>query len=155
MKKNNEWRPGCTPDERPGIEPEIIEPEVVEPEVVEPEVVEPEVIEPEVVERENARQRFSRRGGFRPFPLSAAKLEALVKRIDVVGPRQLGAFYPILLHRECALLLPRPVYGFDDVAFDILLATWSQNAGFFNCAAIGNVLAYYANAKERMNHADR
>ena len=82
--------------------------------------------------------------GEAPFPLSASKLERLVRRCDFWGPRQLGLFYPALLRKECALLLPRPVYGFEDWGFSNMFNTWVLSPDFFRCTAIGAVLAYYA-----------
>ena len=82
------------------------------------------------------------------FPLTAAKLEVLVRRFDVTGPMRLGALYPARLHEECALLLPQPVYGFDDRRFFEMLTTWHRNSMFFKCRAIGDVLAYLEMARQ-------
>ena len=108
-------------------------------------VIEPEVIEPEVVASGSrlSRDHESHRDcGQSPFPLTSVKLASLVQRFDVLGPMQLGAFYPAILRGECSLLLPQPVYGFNDRRFASLLVTWNRNFMFFRCRAIGEVLAY-------------
>lgn len=117
-----------------------------------------EYVEAEVVEdspfsaREERNERGERRSIERcfknmfweaPFPLSASKLERLVRRRDFWGPRQLGVFYPALLRKECSLLLPRTVYGFEDLGFAEMYNTWVLNPDFFQCTAIGTVLACY------------
>ena len=119
--------------------------------VIEPEVIEAEVVETDDAEKERQESRrhagwkteFQRWFGVPPFPLTAAKLKLIVRHIDRIGPMQLGAFFPIRLHEECALLLPHPIYGFDDWRFADLLATWNRNYMFFKCRAIEVVLAYY------------
>ena len=96
----------------------------------------PEIIEPEIVEPGDRALKL-------PFPLTAEKLEAIVRRNDAAGPIQLGVFYTAILRKECALLLPRPVWGFDDPALTVLLDTWNSNFMFFKCRAIGDVLVRY------------
>ena len=102
--------------------------------------------EPEIIESGDRSQRS-------PFPLTAAKLEAAVRRGDTTGPMALGPLYSSLLRKECALLLPRPVMGIDDPAFTELRDTWNRNFSFFRCRAIGDVLARYETM--RWNNADR
>ena len=96
--------------------------------------------------------RFRQRFGESPFPLTADKLMRFC-RYDYVGQWQLGAFYPAVLAKECALLLPRPVWGCDDPALTVLLDTWNCNFLFFRCRAIGDVLACYE--MMRWRNADR
>ncbi|MBE6370592.1 MAG: hypothetical protein E7055_00775 [Lentisphaerae bacterium] len=118
-------------------------------------VIEPEIIEPEVVASGSrlSRDHESHRDfGQSPFPLTSVKLASLVQRFDVLGPMQLGAFYPAILRGECSLLLPQPVYGFNDWRFFALLSTWNWNFTFFKCRAIGEVLALYETM--RCNNAD-
>ena len=102
--------------------------------------------EPEIIESGDRSQ-------WSLFPLTAAKLEAAVRRSDTAGPMSLGPFYPSLLRKECALLLPWPVIGIDDPALTVLLDTWNRNFSFFRCRAIGDVLARYETM--RWNNADR
>lgn len=108
--------------------------------------IEPEIVEPEVVESDPSPSWVP---GFHPdseqlpFPLTPEKLARLVQQFDVCGPMQLGVFYLAILRKECSLLLPQPVYGFNDGRFATLLATWNQNFIFFKCRAIGEVLAWY------------
>ena len=129
---------------------------VIEPEIIEPEIIEPEVVETDDVEKEGQGSRrpatweteFQRWFGMPPFPLTAEKLAGLVRWIDARGPMQLGAFYPATLRKECGLLLPQPIYGVDDWRFSDLLTTWNWNYAFFKCRAIGDVLAYFAMARQ-------
>lgn len=117
--------------------------------VVEPEIVDAEVVDAEVVEKKGQGSRrpvtwqseFQQGFGVPPFPLSANKLAYLVRRVDWEGPQFMGPFYQARLHEECALLLPQPVYGFDDWRFFEMLATWHRNSMFFKCRAIGDLLA--------------
>ena len=121
-----------------------------------------QVVEPEIVESSSCsfRDHESHWDFGQPLlPLTSAKLEAIVRRFDVTGPMQLGAFYPARLHEECALLLPQPIFGFDDRRFFEMLATWHRNSMFFKCRAIGDVLAYLEMARRnyetmRRNDAD-
>jgi len=121
-------------------------------------VIEPEIIEPEVVEsgsRLSRDREFHRDFGQSPFPLTSEKLASIVQRFDVLGLMQLGAFYPAILRGECSLLLPQPVYGFDDWRFADLLTTWNRNFMFFRCRAIGEVLAYLEMMRlNEVNNAD-
>ena len=126
-----------------------------------PPVTEPEIIEPEIVESgyDSPRVGESRQCLGRSPMLTAAKLEAIVRRIDETGPMQLGAFYQARLKEECSLLLPQPIYGFDDWRFADLLATWNRNFLFFQCRGIGEVLACLEMARQnyetmRRNDAD-
>lgn|GEM_PF-6180414 len=146
MMEKRELKPGGVPwrsgDDQPIIEPEIIEPEIVES------------------SSRSSRDRESNRDfGQSPFPLTSAKLEAIVRRIDETGQMQLGAFYQARLKEECSLLLPQPIYGFDDWRFADLLATWNRNFLFFQCRGIGEVLACLEMARQnyetmRRNDAD-
>ena len=113
-------------------------------------VVVPEIVDREVVESgsDSPWVGESRQDLGRSPLLTAAKLEAIVRRFDVTGPMRLGAFYQERLHEECALLLPQPVYGFDDWRFFEMLATWHRNSMFFKCRAIGDVLAYLEMARQ-------
>lgn len=143
MTEKKELKPGNVPW-RKGDDQPIIEPEVVKVEVVETDDVEKE-------KRQGSRTcetEFQRWFGMPPFPLTAAKLKIIVLRIDRIGPIQLGAFYPVRLHEECALLLRHPIYGFDDRRFADLLTTWNQNFSYFKCRTIGEVLAYFAMARQ-------
>ncbi|MBR4665000.1 MAG: hypothetical protein IKO93_14105 [Lentisphaeria bacterium] len=149
MLQQNQNRPdhGIHEDHEPGI---------VKSEIIEPEIIEPEIVETDDVEKEGQESRrpagwkteFQRWFGMPPFPLTAAKLKIIVLRIDRIGPIQLGAFYPVRLHEECALLLRHPIYGFDDRRFADLLTTWNQNFSYFKCRTIGEVLAYFAMARQ-------
>ena len=140
MTEKEKLVPGCVSQRRGDDQP-----------VTEPEIVEAEVVETDDVEKEGQESRrsagwtteFQRWFGVPPFPLTAVKLKLIVRRIDRIGPMQLGAFYPVRLHEECALLLPHPIYGFDDWRFADLLATWNRNFMFFQCRAIGEVLACF------------
>ena len=114
-------------------------------------VVEPEIVEAEVVGSGSNSSRVRESGRVfepSPFPLTSGKLEASVRRFDEIGPMRLGAFYAARLHEECALLLPQPVYGFDDPRFFEMLITWNRNSFYFKCRAIGDVLAYLAMARQ-------
>ena len=146
MTEKKELQPGNYPwrkdDDQPVIEPEVVKAEVVETDDVEKE------------KRQGSRRpvtwktEFQRWFGVPPFPLTAVKLKLIVRRIDRIGPMQLGAFYPVRLHEECALLLPHPIYGFDDWRFADLLVTWNRNFMFFKCRAIGEVLACFEMARQ-------
>ena len=114
------------------------------------------VIEPEIIESSShlSRDNESRQDfGQSPFPLTPKKLARLVQQFDVWGPMQLGVFYLAILRKECSLLLPQPVYGFNDGRFATLLATWNRNFMFFRCRAIGDVLAYLE--IERQNEVEK
>lgn len=145
MMEKEKLVPGVVP-RREGDDQPVIEPEIVEAEVVETDDIGKE-------EQESRRSagwetEFQRWFGVPPFPLTAVKLKLIVRRIDRIGPMQLGAFYPVRLHEECALLLPHPIYGFDDWKFADLLVTWNRNFMFFKCRAIGEVLACFEMARQ-------
>ena len=131
--------------------------------VIEPEIIEPEIVETDDAEKEGQESRrpagwkteFQRWFGVPPFPLTEEKLAGLVRRVDWEGPQLFGAFYPAILRGECSLLLPQPVYGFDDWRFADLLTTWNRNFMFFRCRAIGEVLAYLEMMRQNeVNNAD-
>ena len=86
---------------------------------------------------------FQQRFRVSPFPLTAGKLEAIVRAIDWEGPQLLGFFYPAELYKECGILIPYPILHFADVGFQRMLATWHYNFQYFQCRAIGTVLGYY------------
>lgn len=136
MTENEELEPGKktwqTGDDQPVIEPEIVEQEISK----------------EKHGEMSLEKQFQHLIGGPPFPLTAAKLEHIVQRFDILGPMQLGAFYPVRLHKECALLLPHPIYGFDDWRFADLLSTWNRNFMFFKCRALGEVLACFEMAQQ-------
>lgn len=120
------------------------------------------VIEPEVVETWNVKNsrgvswetEFRRCFfGIPPFPLTADKLVRLARCFDYAVPMSLAAFYPALLRKECRLLLRRPVYGFHDWAFALMLETWARNTGFFRCSAIGNILKIYRRGSYEASNA--
>ena len=86
---------------------------------------------------------FQQRFHVSPFPLTAEKLEIIVRAIDWEGPQHLGFFYPVELRKECGILIPYPILHFADVGFQRMLATWNCNSCFFKCQAIGTVLNFY------------
>ena len=145
MTEKKELVPGESPWQKGNDQP-----------VIEPEIIEPEIVETDDAEKEGQESRrpagwkteFQRWFGVPPFPLTEEKLAGLVQRFDVWGPMQLGAFYPATLRKECGLLLPQPIYGVDDWRFSDLLTTWNWNYAFFKCRAIGDVLAYFAMARQ-------
>lgn len=115
-----------------------------------------EIIEPEIVDAvpipsaSSSEQKsdslilsFQQRFHVSPFPLTAEKLEIIVRAIDWEGPQHLGFFYPVELRKECGILIPYPILHFADVGFQRMLATWHYNFQFFQCRAIGTVLDFY------------
>ena len=115
-----------------------------------------EIIEPEIVDAvpipsaSSSEQKndslilsFQQRFHVSPFPLTAEKLEIIVRAIDWEGPQYLGFFYPVELRKECGILIPYPILYFADVGFQRMLATWNCNSCFFKCQAIGTVLNFY------------
>lgn len=115
-----------------------------------------EIIEPEIVDAvpipsaSSSEQKndslilsFQQRFHVSPFPLTAEKLEIIVRAIDWEGPQHLGFFYPVELRKECGILIPYPILHFADVGFQRMLATWNCNSCFFKCQAIGTVLNFY------------
>ena len=129
-----------------------------------PPIIEPEIVEEEVVETGNSKNRrdVSWETEFRrcffgtpPFPLTPDKLARLARCFDYAVPMSLAVFYPTLLRKECRLLLPRPVYGFHDGAFALMLETWARNTGFFRCSAIGNILKIYRRGSYEASNAEK
>lgn len=119
-------------------------------------VLKEEIIEPEIVDAvpipsaSSSEQKndslilsFQQRFHVSPFPLTAEKLEIIVRSIDWEGPQLLGFFYLAELHKECGILIPYPILHFADVGFQRMLATWHYNFQFFQCRAIGTVLDFY------------
>ncbi len=130
--------------------PKIIKPKVVEAEVIESEL---EISKPQNAESMVGQQikqsyllpyRFWRNFGGSAYPLTAAKMEYLVRRLDAAGPMQLGFFYDSLLRQECEFLLPRPVFAVDDWYWAEVVKKWNSSQGFFQCRnGIGMVLNIY------------
>ena len=75
------------------------------------------------------------------FYLNAQTLAQLMRRIDDIGPLQLGFYYDQTLQRECEFLLPRAVD--EQSSVDELLrsfVSWRLNRGQLNCRMIGVAL---------------
>lgn len=113
-------------------------------EIIEPEIVDAVSIHPSSVQKKDSlASSFQQRFHVSPFPLTAEKLEIIVRAIDWEGPQYLGFFYPVELRKECGILIPYPILHFADVGFQRMLATWNCNSCFFKCQAIGTVLNFY------------
>ena len=119
--------------------------------VLKEEIIEPEIVEAAPIPSANSTEHkndslilsFQQRFHVSPFPLTAEKLEIIVRAIDWEGPQHLGFFYPVGLRKECGILIPYPILHFADVGFQRMLATWHYNFQYFQCRAIGTVLGYY------------
>lgn len=99
---------------------------------------------PSLEQRKNSLiSSFQQRFHVFPFPLTAEKLEIIVRAIDWEGPQLLGFFYLVELRKECGILIPYPILHFADIGFQRMLATWICNPRFFQCRTIGVVLEYY------------
>lgn len=75
------------------------------------------------------------------FYLNAQTLAQLMRRIDNIGPIQLGFYYDQTLQRECEFVLPRAVDEKSSV--DELLRSfvcWRLNRGQLSCRMIGAAL---------------
>ena len=115
------------------------------------EIIEPEIVDADPIPTESSSEQkndslilsFQQRFHVSPFPLTAEKLEIIVRAIDWEGPQHLGFFYPVGLRKECGILIPYPILHFADVGFQRMLATWHYNFQYFQCRAIGTVLGYY------------
>lgn len=117
---------------------------VLKEEIIEPEIVDTVPIHPFPVQKKDSlSSSFQQRFHVSPFPLTAEKLEIIVRSIDWEGPQLLGFFYLAELHKECGILIPYPILHFADVGFQRMLATWNCNFCFFKCQAIGTVLNFY------------
>ena len=115
------------------------------------EIIEPEIVDAVLIPSASSSEQksdslilsFQQRFHVSPFPLTAEKLEIIVRAIDWEGPQHLGFFYPVELRKECGILIPYPILYFADVGFQRMLATWHYNFQYFQCRAIGIVLGYY------------
>ena len=115
------------------------------------EIIEPEIVDAVLIPSASSSEQksdslilsFQQRFHVSPFPLTAEKLEIIVRAIDWEGPQHLGFFYPVELRKECGILIPYPILHFADVGFQRMLATWDYNFQFFQCRAIGTVLDFY------------
>ena len=115
------------------------------------EIIEPEIVDAVPIPSASSYEQksdslilsFQQRFHVSPFPLTAEKLEIIVRAIDWEGPQHLGFFYPVELCKECGILIPDPILHFADVGFQRMLATWNCNSCFFKCQAIGTVLNFY------------
>ena len=141
------------------LKPAVVDAEVVEAEVVDEEAVksEPEAIKPQIVETtapepmkrsELLRGEFKHFFGEDAFPLTAGKMEYLAQFLEPNGQLQFGFYFTAELHRECTLLLPRPVYCWYDPYWKNVLYTWRNNPCFFRCSVIGKILEIYSKIVE-------